>query len=45
LDASLQRSAQALYQDPSRFPADATDGEKAQSALIALDPRTARCSR
>lgn len=38
LDQGMQRSAQALYQEPARFPADASDGEKAQSALIALDP-------
>ncbi len=37
LDESLQKSAQSLYRDAARFPADASDGEKAQSALIALD--------
>jgi len=40
LDQNMQSNAQALYLDASRFPADAPDGEKAQSALIALDPKT-----
>ena len=38
LDQDMQRNAQALYQDPARFPANASDGEKAQSALVALNP-------
>lgn len=40
LDPDMQNSAQTLYQDPSRFPADAADGEKAQSSLIAMDPES-----
>jgi membrane peptidoglycan carboxypeptidase len=40
LDQNMQLSAQALYQDASRFPSNAADGTKAQSALIALDPGT-----
>ncbi len=40
LDRSMQESAQKLYQDASRFPDDATDGERAQSALVALDPKS-----
>ncbi len=34
----MQSSAQTLFQDAARFPADAPDGEKAQAALVALDP-------
>ncbi len=40
LDQDMQKSAQTLYQDPTRFPTDASDGEKAQSSLIVLDPRS-----
>lgn len=36
LDASLQKTAEEVFSDPSNFPADAADGEKVQSALIVL---------
>ena len=39
LDTSMQESAQKLYQDPARFPSNAPDGEKAQAALVALNPK------
>jgi 1A family penicillin-binding protein len=39
LNTEMQESAQALYQDPARFPSNASDGEKAQAALVALNPK------
>lgn len=39
LDTEMQTSAQTLYQDPARFPSNAADGEKAQAALVALNPK------
>ncbi len=37
LDGDLQQSAQSLYLDAAHFPSDASDGERAQSALVALN--------
>lgn len=39
LDTAMQRNAQTLYEDPTRFPSNAPDGEKAQAALVALNPQ------
>ena len=40
LDGDMQMAAEALFQDPERFPADAEDGTPVQAALVSLDTGT-----
>ena len=37
MNPQMQGAAEALFEDPERFPADGTDGAPAQAALAALD--------
>ncbi len=39
LDVQAQENAQALFDAPENFPAQAEDGEQPQAALVALDPQ------
>ena len=40
LDAAMQRSAEALFQDADAFPEGAEDGTPVQASLIAMDTRS-----
>lgn len=37
LDQGIQKQAEALFSNAAKFPADASDGEKCQSAIVVLD--------
>ena len=37
-DSEFQRAADALFDDPDRFPDSAADGTPVQAALVAMDP-------
>ncbi len=38
LNRDMQQAAERLFEDDSYFPADASDGVKAEAALVAIDP-------
>ena len=40
MDQNSQASMQVIYNDESMFPASAIDGQSAQAASVALDPKT-----
>jgi len=40
MDHAMQQEAEALFADASNFPANASDGQLTQAALIAVDPES-----